>query len=337
MTTDLVPISPPGGDRLPAFNPAAPDDVTAAFLAGRNPRTLRAYAADLEDFARFVGAASASAAVEALLGWTLGTANAAALGYRNHLTGRGLSSSTTARRLAALRSVVRCGRMLGRVAWTLDVDSPKAVRYRDTAGPGVSGWSAIWAAAVAAGDGPKARRDRAILRLLHDRALRRGELAALDRADAEMGADRPGVNVVGKGRTERERLTVNEPTRVALAEWVEARGSEPGPLFTRLDRGAAGQRVTGEGVRLIVLALSRAAGLDRDARPHGLRHTAITHALDLTGGNLRDVAAFSRHRDIRTLQVYDDRRTDVGGEIARMLGGDGKVAESGIITTPPEG
>jgi hypothetical protein len=32
------------------------------------------------------------------------------------------------------------------------------------------------------------------------------------------------------------------------------------------------------------------------------------------------VAKFSRHREIRTLAVYDDSRRDVGGDIARMLG-----------------
>ena len=50
-----------------------------------------------------------------------------------------------------------------------------------------------------------------------------------------------------------------------------------------------------------------AAGLSRVVRPHGLRHGSITKALDLTRGNLRDVAVFSRHRKSRTLQVYDDR------------------------------
>jgi hypothetical protein len=32
------------------------------------------------------------------------------------------------------------------------------------------------------------------------------------------------------------------------------------------------------------------------------------------------VAKFSRHRDIRTLAIFDDPRRDLGGEIAKMLG-----------------
>ena len=56
-------------------------------------------------------------------------------------------------------------------------------------------------------------------------------------------------------------------------------------------------------------------------RPHGLRHAAITEALDLTKGNVRAVQRFSRHRDLRTLTIYDDNRQDLAGEIARQLAG----------------
>ena len=77
--------------------------------------------------------------------------------------------------------------------------------------------------------------------------------------------------------------------------------------------------MTGEAVRLIIARIGQAAGLDRVPGPHGLRHQAITRALDL-GRDLRDVAKFSRHRDIRTLAIYDDSRRDVGGDIARVPG-----------------
>jgi integrase len=53
--------------------------------------------------------------------------------------------------------------------------------------------------------------------------------------------------------------------------------------------------------------------------PHGLRHAAITEALDLTGGNVRAVQRFSRHRDVRVLERYDDNRKDLGGEVAKQV------------------
>jgi integrase/recombinase XerC len=66
-------------------------------------------------------------------------------------------------------------------------------------------------------------------------------------------------------------------------------------------------------------ALSREAGLDRMIRPHGIRHASITRALDLTDGNVRDVQKFSRHASVITTMRYDDRRTNISGQITRML------------------
>lgn len=55
------------------------------------------------------------------------------------------------------------------------------------------------------------------------------------------------------------------------------------------------------------------------ARPHGIRHAAITLVLDRNGGDVRAAQRFSRHLDVRTLMVYDDNRQDLGGKMARMV------------------
>jgi integrase/recombinase XerC len=34
---------------------------------------------------------------------------------------------------------------------------------------------------------------------------------------------------------------------------------------------------------------------------------------------VRAVQRFSRHKDIRTLQLYDDNRQDLAGEVARRI------------------
>ena len=80
--------------------------------------------------------------------------------------------------------------------------------------------------------------------------------------------------------------------------------------------------MTGQSVGLIVKALGREVGLSRPVAPHGLRHQAITEALDKTGGDLRRVQKFSRHRDIKTLMIYDDHRHDPGGDISRLVSED---------------
>lgn len=327
-TSSDAKLSEPGSAlqvATPAATPALLDfDLVGAFLSGKSPTTLRAYGADLRDFARFLGMVDPGPAISLLVSGSAGQGNALAIGYRAHLLGRKLSAATVARRLAALRSIVKLARTVGRIEWALEVAAPRGDSYRDTAGPGDDGWRAVLdlAKADASAGGPKALRDLAIVRLLHDLGLRRGELVELDLADVD---DRlRSVSILGKGRMDRERLTLPEPVRKALAAWLEVRGDSPGPLFRRLDpgkgRGGAGKaRLSDDGVYKLVQALGRRAGLTRPLRPHGLRHHAITSALDRSGGDLRAGARFSRHRDLRTLTRYDDNRKDLGGAMAALV------------------
>jgi integrase len=149
---------------------------------------------------------------------------------------RKLAPATIARRVAALRSVVKLARTLGRITWAIDIPSPRAEAYRDTRGPGLAGWKAMLAAVKKQTATPKGKRDLALLRLIHDLGLRRGEVVALDRADLDLEAGT--VAVIGKGKTEKVNLTLNPQTVMALTDWVAARGDWAGPLFVRLDRAA---------------------------------------------------------------------------------------------------
>jgi len=287
-----------------------------AWLAGRTARTLEAYRADLEDFRAFTGTPSVGAAAERLLTGGHGPANALALAYRASLHERGLASATINRRLAALRSLVGFARTVGLVPWALDVRNERLEPYRDTRGPGRAGVRRLFAAAERRAD-PKGLRDRAILRLLYDLALRRAEVVGLDRADVDLTGGT--VAVLGKGRSAPARLTLPAPTGAALDAWLAVRGDAPGPLFGPLARTAHEGRLSAGGLYRIVRALGRSAGVP--VRPHGLRHAAITEALDLTGGDLRAVSRYSRHRDLRVLTFYDDSRADLAGEVARKVAG----------------
>jgi integrase/recombinase XerC len=159
---------------------------------------------------------------------------------------------------------------------------------------------------------------------MRDLGLRRGECVALDLGDVSLETHPATVSIIGKGRTEPERLTLPPKPREALREWIAARGNEPGPLFVRLDPGSrtAGERLTGDAVCRMVRSLSRRAGLNVEARPHGLRHQGITRLLDLVKGDVRKVQRFSRHAKLETLMRYDDARRDDAGNLAAMLGDD---------------
>jgi integrase/recombinase XerC len=289
-------------------------DLVAAFLAGRSPQTLRAYRQDLEDLAAFLGAASIDQAARQLLAGGPGQANGVALSWRARLLERRLSPATVNRRLAALRSLVKLARTLGMVPWALEVEGVKAESYRDTRGPGADGVRRL-ARQLQGRSDAKGRRDLAIVRLLYDLGLRRAEVVSLDLGHLDLAAGT--LAVLGKGRSQREQLTLPPATRQALAAWVQVRGPEPGALFTALDRGHRGRRLSGTGLYLVIRRLGDGAGLR--ARPHGLRHAAITAALDLTGGDVRKVQRFSRHKNLQTVLRYDDNRQDLAGDVARRL------------------
>jgi integrase/recombinase XerC len=290
-------------------------DLVQAFLRGRNQKTIEAYRRDLEDFRAFLGSPTIDDAAKILLSRGPGEANAVALAYKTHLIERGLQSATVNRRLAALRSLVKLARTLGLTVYTLQVENMKSQAYRDTRGPGKNGYRAMLEQAKEAKE-KKAIRDQAMLHLLYDMGLRRGEVISLDLIDLDLMAGT--VSVLGKGRTQKESLTLPNETKRALSDWLKVRGVTPGPLFLNFDPSATEQgRLTGDGLYKIIKKLGKKAGIK--ARPHGLRHSAITEALDLTGGNIRAVARFSRHRNVQVLTLYDDNRTDLGGNVAQMV------------------
>ena len=303
-----------------ALDGPAPERLLERFLAHQRESTRNAYRRDLVDFARWLGAADARQAAEALCAApTPGPVNQLVHDYVSHLRQRGLSPVTINRRLAALRSLVRLARSFDLVPWALDVPGERVRGYRDTRGPDVAG-----ARRLAGGlqrQDAKGARDRAILRLLWDLGLRRTEVAELDyptHLDETAGT----VDVREKGEHDRVPLTLPDETLAALQAWLEVRGRDPGPLFVSLDRAAASRSAKAQ--RLSTTSIYREVRKHGDrvqvkARPHGIRHGAITAVLDLNGGDVRAAQRFSRHKDVRTLLRYDDNRQDLGGKMARLV------------------
>jgi integrase/recombinase XerC len=97
------------------------------------------------------------------------------------------------------------------------------------------------------------------------------------------------LSVLRKGKRERQWLSLDPLVTRKLQTWITLRGAAAGPLLLQVGKGG---------------------------RPHGLRHAAITAALDETNGNVRAAREFSEHASIEVLMRYDDNRKDLGGDVA---------------------
>jgi integrase/recombinase XerC len=308
-----------------AFRSLDAERLIERWSEGRSPSTLRAYSNDLKHFAGWLGIflggppLRAAEAVTALLGKPQGEANEIVRAYRSAMIEQGLSPSTINRRLSALRSLVALGKELGFVTFDLATRNVRGEAYRDTRGPEPDAMAALFQQALAHPHRSKAARDVAIFLLMgYGRALRRGEVVELDLENFDPRGSR--LSVLRKGKRERKWLSLDSLVTAKLQAWVALRGKAPGPLFLRIGKGGrvlAGHRLSGDGIHKILQTMG--ARLGGVIRPHGLRHAAITAALDETNGNVRQAREFSGHASIEVLMKYDDNRKDIGGEVASKV------------------
>lgn len=294
------------------------EDLLSAFLSDKSPRTLEAYRRDLVDFQTFLGVSSLTEASRALLSAGPGQANLLSLHYKQHLHDRNLQPTTINRRLSALRSLCVLAKTLGLIPWTLEIKNQKVVEYRDLRGPSTGGMRNLLRQVEDRND-KKGIRDKSILRLLYDLGLRRGEIVSLDLEDLDLA--HKTLRILGKGRTQKERLTLPDRTAQALKDWIEMRGEFPGPLFISLDPAQKGNgRLRGRSIHRLVSALGKRLGMT--VRPHGIRHASITEALrraQANGYDIEEVMDFSRHKDVRTLLIYRDKERNTQGSIASLV------------------
>ncbi len=284
---------------------AAVRQLAGAWLASHaSPNTRSAYRRDLTDWLGFCA--------------DLGVEPLAALRphvdvWVRHLSEeRRLAPSTVARRVAAIASFYRYAEELGVVA-----ASPAARVRRPRTGeghveltPALSREELLALLAAARAAGP---RDLVVVLLLAMNALRASEALALDLEDLHEVRGHVTVLVRGKGGTET-RVPLPPPVVDAIDRLAAAEHRTTGPIL----RDANGQRMSRHSLARAVLRLGRTAGIPRPVRPHQLRATAITEALE-AGVPLRDVQDLARHADPRTTRRYDRARLGLDRHAAYAL------------------
>ncbi|HEY3333756.1 MAG TPA: site-specific tyrosine recombinase [Candidatus Limnocylindrales bacterium] len=284
--------------------------------------TLRAYRADLGDFAMSRGAVATWAD-----GPDVARRYLATRAGRGRPGAPGLAPTSLRRRTASIRGFYRFAYGDGLIATDVaaHLDLPRQPRLL----PETLTVDETVRLLEAAGDVPPSDgsptdadglrlRDRTLLELLYAAGLRVSEALGLDAEHVTMDAG--FVRVIGKGDKERV-VPVGEIALEWLGRymawprgaWLERAGVADGPgsaVFvsqrgTRLGRGQAWQ---------IVKAAAEAAGLGDRVSPHTLRHSFATHMLE-GGADLRVVQELLGHASISTTQLY----THLTGERIREV------------------
>ena len=233
--------------------------------------------------------------------------------FLGELFQRGTASSSSARKLAAIRSFVRYLRREGlldhdpgalistprqarKIPAHLDVDEMRALlNAPDTTTP-------------------LGRRDCAILELFYASGLRLSELVGVDLEALNLGSRL--LRVMGKGGKERI-VPFNRTAANAIRNYLKDRqnlihtatlspgretGSRPSkwePLFVNYRGGRLSTRSVDRLVRRYVVQSSTRLGIS----PHALRHSFATHLLE-RGADLRAIQELLGHSRVTTTQRY---------------------------------
>jgi site-specific recombinase XerD len=259
-------------------------DAIERFLASQalSEASRRAYGRDLEEFAAWLsrrGLDLQSFDVRAFADY------AAELGAdRPGRTPRKLSQNTLARKLAAVRSLLRAALGPARVP---ELALSGRRRRRLPHAPDAPETDALLGALE--GEEPLAVRNRALFELVYSAGLRAQEVVDLTLADVDF--EQEAVHVRGKGGKERV-VPLGEEAAYRLRRYLEQ--ARP-----QLARGATDSLfLSTRGRKLDTSTLRRLL-----PNPHRLRHAFATHLLE-GGADLRTIQELLGHSSLSTTQVY---------------------------------
>jgi len=224
--------------------------------------------------------------------------------YILNLKEREYTSSTVARKVAAMKSFFHYLMAEGVVKSdpTATLDSPKVKKRLPKAISRADIERLL--TAPAQGTSAKAQRDYALLEVLYASGMRVTELVSLDLGDINIASR--SVRVRGKKGASKERIIpIGERAIDPLQTYLVKgrlqllRDPEERALFLN----HRGQRLTRQGLWLIIKRYVDEVGISQDVTPHTLRHSFAAHKLS-QGKSLQDIQKLLGHANISTTQVY---------------------------------
>jgi integrase/recombinase XerC len=305
--------------------------------------TVKSYGADLIQFGQFlagdIGQSHATpqndAAAARPIDQKLTSCEAITVReFLNYLYAQNYTKSTTARKLATLRSFykfcIRCG--LVTTSPLTQIRTPKQEKRL----PKCLDLEQVQKLMDAPGDADiLSARDKAMLEVLYSSGIRVSELVELDMADIDL---QEGVlRVKGKGR--KDRLTpIGSQAIAAVQRYFEMRMMDP-RLNTkttgRVFLNKHGQSLSTRSVRRKLDKYLVTAGLDPGISPHTLRHSFATHLLN-NGADLRSVQELLGHQSLSTTQVYTHLTTSKMKQVYDAAHPRADVSTTGSTFTQPD-
>jgi integrase/recombinase XerC len=271
--------------------------------------TIKAYTGDLDVFAAYIGPRLGSRGWKAI-------DHIAIRGFLSHLYDKGLSKTSVARALAAVRSLYRWLAQEGVVEQNPAklVSTPRLPKKLPRV-PTIEEMNF-----VLDGKMPEIasfpERDRLLLELLYGCGIRNSELVGINLDDISMSNE--AILIRGKGKKERyvpfggsalaalavylpwrQQLlaTLKNTPKNTLKKTIPVRGM---PALLVNQRGG---RLTTRSVGRIIKRIAVAKGLSPEVHPHTLRHAFGTHMLE-EGADLRAIQELLGHERLATTQRY---------------------------------
>ena len=274
------------------------EKAVARFLRALHERnasahTIKAYRTDLAQFAEYVGPQRWADIDHVLI-----------RGYLAHLYERGLSKTSVARALAAIRSLYKWLAQEGEVEQNPAklVATPKLPKKLPRV-PTVEEVNNVLDSQMPESSAfPE--RDRVIMELLYGCGIRNSELIGIDLDDIRWSNEI--ILVRGKGRKERY-VPFGDSAAAAVKDYLPARQKALADSRHASERALLvnlrGTRLTTRSVGRIVKHIAVTNGLSPDVHPHTLRHAFGTHMLE-EGADLRAIQEMLGHERLATTQRY---------------------------------
>lgn len=276
---------------MPNTDASSIEAALAAYLrtlsgANKSAATITAYRTDLQQFLTFLDETNCAIAGAGDIG------RADIEEFLAHLASQGLSGTTRARKLAAIREFFRYLHESGTIAKdpTQAVATPKKERGSRTALRPDEYTKLL----SLAGSHP---RDYAILQVFLQTGIRVSELCALTRSDVDF--EGRVLRVVGKGQKTRT-IELEKRGLQAIRNYLAVR---PVSLNEELFLNYQGQPLSERGVRKMVAKYLKASGITKKISPHSLRHTFATYKAG-RGVSAYVLREWLGHARLDTTQIY---------------------------------